>query len=149
MSYFRSRVRNHCCLKSIKRPTNEFSKISEGGLRNSKSMLIGEEGYIIYRIWGIPYTVYGLLHQYLSNKLKNISFSAKIFCESEIQSQNLNRVLILCVAVSSKVCVFFSWFFKFHPSKSRNSKFRNQNKRVFLGIIFPAHTVEGRDLDES
>ena len=130
MSYFSSGVRNYCCLKSIKRimPSYEFSKISEGGLRNPKSMLIG----------GLEYMV---CFTNISNKLENISFSAKIFCESEIQSQNLNLVLILCVAVSSKVCVFFSWFFKFHPSKSRNSKFRNQNKRVFLGIIFPAHTV--------
>ena len=87
-----------------------------------------------------------MLHQYLLNKLENISFSAKIFCESEIQSQNLNLVFNLCVAVSSKVCVFFSWFFKFHPSKSRNLKFRNQNKRVLLGIIFPAHTVEMKNI---
>ena len=44
--------------------------------------------------------------------------------------------------VSSKVRIFFSWFFTFHPSESRNSEFRNQNKRVLLGIIFSAHTVE-------
>ena len=108
--------------------------------RGQKSLLF-EEHKKLGRQTNFQKLEYMVCFTNISNKLENISFSAKIFCESEIQSQNLNLVLILCVAVSSKVCVFFSWFFKFHPSKSRNSKFRNQNKRVFLGIIFPAHTV--------